>query len=427
VTGRGDIGSHNNAIAQAYLKLGRVMGFAPRFRVSRMQMLLLPANPQFWHMPPEARRIVYKNWARWFGMHAAIQGLLYALGWITLGALAGSLDPDDDDFLKIKIGKFRFDLTGGIQPVARFLWKLLLSGKEGVMGEVPLKMAGWESLKSSLNFLRSGADPRASLAIDRVMGSDYTGKPFTWFGDYGIDGALGSRLTPMTASQFAETAKAEGLTDALIQSPFEFFGVNSAVYPDRPDEPKTKAEKLARRYVSWNFSGAGKNYDEATKRQLDDLKTRSRAGEDVTGEVSRLVDAGKITEDKGDSIINARNSTPLQDKVRQLPLKNDEGTDATHLLEYMTADEKQSVESIMHKKELIQAAKAAKERKQAEEEEKFERRREKVRATNPAQADKMLSPEERRKRTSARAARTKVRNLERKYGNSLGIMPRNSQ
>lgn len=375
ITGRADIGNHNAALTKAYLNLGRAIGFAPRYRISRMQFLTLPLNRSFWHAAPEARRIIYKNYGRWFATMGALYGILAALGWLTGGIVSTYFDPDDDDFLKLKVGKARLDMTGGLQVPARFIGRLLLESYRGLTSQVTPEMAGKQMLSITGRYLYSGLDPRASLAVEWWNQETYDRQPFTWFGDYGIDGALGTRLMPINISQAMKTAKKEGEGYAAAQYGAEFFGAGTNVYPDRPDQPKTTAEKLATRFAYKNeYTSSGQPIDEDTKRKLDELKGRSRAGEDVEDEVNALVEADKINERKADSIINAKDQTYLQEKFRQLSLE-----DARHVLKYATPDERAQLEDIMRSKALNRAEKEAKEEEKLADPERAKIRRERAR------------------------------------------------
>jgi hypothetical protein len=357
VTGRADIGDHNTAATKAYLALGRMIGFAPRYRVSRLQFLTLPLNPSFWHAPPEARRIVYKNTARWWGTMAATFGALATLGWITNEALISLFDPDDDDWMKFKYGKIRIDLSAGNATHARTVLRLMMEAYRGLTGQVTGQMAfdkvigeGADSIMG--RWLHSGADPRASLMIEAATGETFDRRPFTWFGDYGIDGAIGTRLTPITYQNFFQTGRKEGFAYGAAQAGAEAVGLSANVYPDRADEPKTRAEKLAMRFVYKGERATSKKPDQETLRKLDELKTRSRRGEDVSREVIPLVASGVINENRGETIIKARSQTYLQEKFRLLSLE-----DARHVYSLATPAEQLSLKPILEQKEARQEEK----------------------------------------------------------------------
>lgn len=368
ITGRGDIGPHNTKLTKALMGVMKLIGFAPRYRMSRLQFLSLPLNRSFWRgVHPAARRIILKDLASYYGKVGGLMLLLTALG--VAGLIAFSWDPDDDDFLKLKIGKLRLDLTGGNQSQARFVAKLLLEGWRGMSGQITGPMAVEGTGEGLLRWLRSGADPRFSLALDWALGEDFTGKPFRWGG---LDGAVASRLTPMSWNQALKTAREEGGGYAAAQLPLDATGLRASVYPDRPNEPKTTAERLAVRYASREFRNS-KPIDEQTKRLLDELKERARAGADVRKELAPLVEAETITQRRADSIANAKGQTLLQEKIRVLKPE-----DALHVLKYATPAERESVKQILRDKQLNKAAKDDRDEKARENPEREEMRRRKA-------------------------------------------------
>lgn len=366
ITGRADIGDHNARITQAYLAVGRMIGFAPRYRVSRIQFLTLPLNPSFWNADPAARRIVYKNVARWYGTTGATLGILGALGWVTGAALISAFDPDDDDWLKLKVGKLRVDLTAGNQAQLRPIARLAVEGYRALSGQVTRDMAADRTGEIAARWLRSGSDPRTSLLIDLATGETFDRKPFTWFGDYGIDGAIGSRMTPINAQNFFKTGRQEGWAYAGMQSQLDFIGVGSSVYPDRVDEPKTTAEKLAARFSYRDFKSS-KPLTEEMKRKINELKDRARGGTDVSAELLPLVASDVLTQKRADTIANAKNQTFLQEKFRLLSFE-----DAQHVLKYATPEEKTSLATIMRDKGAKKVAKDAKDAERIADSERYE-------------------------------------------------------
>jgi hypothetical protein len=241
--------------------------------------------------------------------------------------------------------------------------------------------------EATLDWLRSGADPRFSFGVDWWQGEDFLHRPFKLGG---VDGAIVSRLTPMSWNQAYTTMRDEGAGYAAAQLPLDAAGLRANTYADNPNRPKTTAEKLAQRFAERDYRS--KPQDEATKKKLDELKQRARAGEDVSGELRPLVENETITERRADSIANAANQSYLQDKFRQLSLE-----DAEHVLRYATPDEKASVEEIMRAKRMNKVVKDTKEQE---------------RLDNPERAEAL-------KRRSARAQQKKRMRQELRYGDQL--------
>jgi 2'-5' RNA ligase len=345
-SGRGDIGPHNARATRVLHGLLNLVSFAPRYRMSRLQMSTLPLNSSFLGAPSAARRIVYKNYFKWRLAVGLTLGLLSLLGFkVSYG------DPDDSSWLKGQIGDQKFDLTSGVGLQDRFISRLAVEAYRGLTGQVTGKMALGQLGSLAGRWFQSGLRPDASLGYDWFTGEDFEGQPFHWGG---WDGALASRMLPLGITQTAETWKRQGAGYAASSATAEFFGFGSNIYRERTDVPHTRAEKLAARFV--NKDGGSSDLSKEIKDKLAELKDRARAGEDVTSELEPLVEAEKITQRKADSIANAKNQTYLQEKVRELSLE-----DAEHVLKYATDAEKASVADIMRRKRLNKVERDTKE------------------------------------------------------------------
>ena len=103
-TGRGSLkpgGKLANAMA-----LGGDIFFAPRNLVSKFQLM----DPRrYLSLEPGARKLVLKDALTSFGSIIGTAALLNAAG-VSVG-----LDPRDDDFLTVRWGNTRYDLTGGLK------------------------------------------------------------------------------------------------------------------------------------------------------------------------------------------------------------------------------------------------------------------------------------------------------------------------
>jgi hypothetical protein len=127
-TGRGNL----SAVTRDARVLTNVL-FSPKLMKSRIDML----NPGFYvGLHPAVRK------------EAAKSGLIYAatvLSTVGLAAAAGAdveTDPRSSDFLKIKIGNTRLDVTGGFQPYVRF-YAQFLTGQQKNINTGVIKDIGW--------------------------------------------------------------------------------------------------------------------------------------------------------------------------------------------------------------------------------------------------------------------------------------------
>lgn len=402
--GRGDIGPHNAQATKALQALLGVLSFAPRYRMSRLQMSTLPLNPSFLTAPAASRRIVYKNYLKWRG------ALALALG---LGALFGLVDwddPDDSSWGKAKVGNVKIDVTSGVGLQDRLLARMAMEAYRGMSGQVTGKMAAEQEGRLASRWVNSGLRPDLSLARDWWTGEDFEGKPFRWGG---WDGALASRMLPLGVSQTAQAVSKGSAKDVAVGFGAEFFGFGSNVYREREDAPQTRGEKLAARYVSERARG-GKPLDPDTREKLDELKARARRGEDVSAELRPLVESEVITRDRADSIENAKGQTFLQEKFRQLSLD-----DALLVLDYLTPEEKRSVAGIIRAKQLNKVEAEAKTKKHLEEEREFEKQKNELMKTDPKAASELESPAEKKRRRNLHDADRARRRKELRYGEQM--------
>ncbi|MFL6228431.1 MAG: hypothetical protein ACJ741_06595 [Pyrinomonadaceae bacterium] len=359
MTGRADVGEHNSRLTQALLAVTKLIGFSPRFRLSRLQMLSLPFNRSFWHAHPAARRIVYKEWARYF---STLGGTLVALA--AMGSLTGLWsvaldDPDSADWLKLKVGKLRLDLTAGHQTQARFLARLVMEGYRRASGQVTGEMAAQEALSLTGRWVRSGEDPVASLVTDWWTGKDFNGNDFHWGG---WDGAIASRLMPLSVGNAAQIAREQGGTYAGANAAADALGFGASVYDDRGAQPKTRAEKLASRFVAAQSRASDKPRPAPdVQRRLDDVRARARAGADVTRDLAALTADGTLTAQQAKGIAGTKGMTLLQSKIKELPLAT-----AEHVLKYATPEERESVKAVLRAKELNEVERDAREEKRAQ-------------------------------------------------------------
>ncbi len=402
--GRGDIGPHNAQATKALQAVLNVLSFAPRYRMSRLQMSTLPLNPGFLTAPAASRRVVYKNYLKWRG------GVALALG---LGALFGLVDwddPDDSAWLKVKVGDLKIDLTSGVGLQDRFLARLAMEAWRGVSGQVTGGMAAEKMGATAGRWVKSGLRPDLSLANDWFTGEDFEGKEFHWGG---WDGALASRMLPLGVSNTVATAGKHGGGYAAAHYGTEFFGFGSNVYREREDAPATRAEKLAARFAYRGSGGSSMPKD--VRDRAADLKARSRRGEDVKAETGQMVEDGLITEHRARRIVDAGEQTRFQELIGDIKAL----ADIEHVLKYATPEERKSVEEIVRQKQLNKAEREAAEKKRREAEKEFERQREELRKTEPQKAAEQESPAERRRRRAAREAAQKRRRQERRYGEQV--------
>lgn len=308
ITGRGNLGNKGN---QAAPLLNMAM-FSPRLLASRVQLLNKMVNPGSWaRLPKGARKLQMIDNAKF------MVGTLSVLGLAKAAGADVNLDPDDADFLKIKVGDTRYDTLTGLQQPLRFFLRMLDAttgigfdaDKKRIVRHSGDNYSGDTKSDIFLDFARSKAAPVAGYGWDYLEGKNrLSGKKF----EAGAD-ALKTVL-PLPYQDFSEAIKKDGALRGTIETLPALLGVGVQTYEGAKDKPKTQAEKLARRLVIRKMPDTAKDQDEIDKsRKLGDLRSRSRKGEDVSSDLQKLLDSGEITKKKGDLILNANANKMLDD------------------------------------------------------------------------------------------------------------------
>lgn len=282
--------------------------FAPRYTLSRFQLLNMTLNPvAYYNMPPHARNIVMRSAGRFYGTVGVVAAIAAAAGVM-------AIDPDDDDFMKIKIGNSRYDIFVGMLQPAKLMIRLALATARGdrIPGETYHDVS-----KALERFIRGKLSPVASGVVDWYKGSDFVGNEFGYWR------AIYSRLIPLTVSELIQSAGTDGVKGVAKTLPFAFFGIGVQTYEGKPEAPKTAAEKLAAKAVAMQIVPKPRSdEDRAAQDLVAKLKARSRAGEDVAAEATQAIVEGKIKADKMKEILEARDKSYLIDKAEGLSLES---------------------------------------------------------------------------------------------------------
>lgn len=273
-TGRGNIGT--GKLKAAIEAFGGVF-FAPRFVVSRMQ-LLTHVSGGMATLPPAIRKIETKRAMRF---HTVITLPMLAL--IAAGIVA--VDPDDDDFLKIRVGpKARYEFTGGLQSYLRLvarLGKAFFNYGTGDISGAELKNRLWFPPK---NFLIQKLAPVPSYGVAAYTGKEPDTTEFNWLK------GITNRLQPITVREIGKGIYEDGVTGALLTAP-TIFGVGVGYYEDRTPallqkQIDAETEKLK------NATGDEKK---AIEKRIKTLKSQmSRAEKTEAGEGKKESEKGII-------------------------------------------------------------------------------------------------------------------------------------
>lgn len=326
-TGRGNLGKTGNHAAP----LLNVAMFSPRLLASRIHLLNKMLNPVAWARQPKgSRSLMMKDNAKFLAFTAVSLGLAKAAG------LNVNFDPDDAEFLKIKVGDTRYDQLTGLQQPMRFMLRMAQAVKGGET------YAGDSKSKLIMDFARTKAAPMAGYAWDYAEGQNrLSGKKF----EAGKD--LARNLVPLPMQEFNEAIKNDGALRGIIEAFPSLLGVGVQTYKSG-EKPSTHAEKLARRFVRNKLPSTARDEEQIDlDRAKADLRVKSRRGEDVTEELNKL--GASITSRQTKAILDARNKTRLQEDTNRLGAK-----DAIIVWSVMTPGQREETRSLLeHKATLI--------------------------------------------------------------------------
>jgi hypothetical protein len=269
--------------------VARHLMFAPRYTMSRFELpvralQLAAGKGAFDEVSPQARALFMKR----AGRHMA-----WTFGVVLMSAIAAAasdddvtdaidafFDPENSDFLKMRIGDFHIDAMQGLGATWRYVWPFAFSpGRAAEEGEWPIEARPWTARKmgqlarNKLAPLMSGLASIGPLeAVGGPGGYDWRGREISALrrgerAGYGAQEALGSPLgrgtkaeaamatlldrvifpisgmvTPITVQQashqFLEVAtdKDKEALQRIIPVALNFFGIGASHYEDHKDK-----------------------------------------------------------------------------------------------------------------------------------------------------------------------------------------------
>jgi len=285
---------------QKALGVARHLMFAPRYTVSRFELpirglQLAAGKGAFSDVSPEARSLFMKRAARqmsWsMGMMVMSAIAAGANGEDVSDAIDAFFDPENPDFLKMRIGDYHIDVLQGLGATWRYVWPFAFSPgrafEKGDLTEIfsPRKAYG----RAYLQLARNKLAPLISSILKVYPGMDYRGRIVTdlprreresyqmlgrlprdvaekyqmptmeagdkteavmaWLLDRAVFPALGL-ITPITVQQVASnwaSSATEGektLAQQAIPVALSFFGISTAHY--KPSKKKGRGPRTYR-------------------------------------------------------------------------------------------------------------------------------------------------------------------------------------
>lgn len=277
-TGRGAFG--NGKFGDYFEKARPFIGlgvWSPGLLVSRFNILF---NPLFYtKMHPLVRRQAARDWVSNIGVAATLLGLASFMG------ASVETDPRSSDFLKIRIGKNRYDITGGFGGYLTLAARMVTGETKTLKGHV--KKLGPKSPNGTTGdvlgrFARGKAAPFPAYMLDALNGENVVGEPFD-----PVKNTI-QQFVPMSLWDLGEGYVEDGLTGAAKRTP-SLLGISSNSIDVVPD--------------TYDYLGRNVN-DEVVDPEIDaELKRLSAttdSGADIISPVTKANLPKGPVKDKGD-------------------------------------------------------------------------------------------------------------------------------
>ena len=196
--------------------------YSPRLIKSHLDTLALhPLNPKF---DPYTRRRSAINLIRIISGIAATKVIANA---ISPGS--STYDTKSADVGKIKVGKTRFDISGGMSPLAvlasRLTSRHMTSSKTGRVYSIDSKKYG--AIKGDdlvHSFFENKLSPAGTVLLDVIKQEDRNKKNITFLGE------AGKLVTPLSIRNFLESKDQEGAADILAIILADALGIGTNTY-----------------------------------------------------------------------------------------------------------------------------------------------------------------------------------------------------
>jgi hypothetical protein len=238
-TGRGKIHGKFGETVESATPLLNTIFFAPRYTISRFQML----NPITYGRnlaKPETRVVFKRQMSELFqsaGVLAVTAGIAKAAGTDI------SLDPDEADFLKLKFGNTRYDILAGLQQTARLAARIGNWLKEEATEEDQKRLTGTRGATAEAvkRFGRTKLAPVPSFFVDWLNDWKNVIGERTTPGQFSIKNPILQRTLPLLFSDVVEAYQRgyrEGGTERGVKTAARFApavgGVGVADYERKP-------------------------------------------------------------------------------------------------------------------------------------------------------------------------------------------------
>ena len=249
-TGRGTtLGFESSATA-----LARVF-FAPRFVMSRFQLLLAPFGGFYFGKGStmRTRKLIAQEYGRSLGGAAVFYGL------VALAAAALWDDDDKDkptvewdwrssDFGKIRMGNTRLDPLGGLSQVTVLIGRIrtgetkqTTTGKVVALRGKDRPFGGATTMGVAGRFLRSKLSPALGMATNWLEGENVVGEEVTAY-ELAKDAAI-----PLSLRDIYAVMQDQGVPKGTALGLVSLFGLSLQTYESKRKKPKQNRRSVRRR------------------------------------------------------------------------------------------------------------------------------------------------------------------------------------
>ncbi|KKN67796.1 hypothetical protein LCGC14_0458290 [marine sediment metagenome] len=222
MTGRGGLGP--------FEKFGEALTvpfFAPKFFMSRVQLPLGLVSRS-----PEVRRMVARDMAAFLGTGLTIMTLAHRSG------MKIETDPRSSDFGKLLVGPTRWDIWGGLQPLARSLAQIGFEERKSVASGNINKLDRGEAV---WRFIRSKFSPSAGFAATQITGQTFFGEEVELTPQDAANLAR-ETLMPLIMDDLWDAIRENGIGGGFAGVP-AFFGVGTVSFTTLRELQRKVAEE----------------------------------------------------------------------------------------------------------------------------------------------------------------------------------------
>jgi hypothetical protein len=321
VTGRGSLGALENqgAVLSAFL-------FSPRYLTSRFQVLAkaaqAPAGAVFKDRANPVSKIAAGDVAAFVGLNLAVLATAKMFWGDDIDV---ELDPRSSDFAKIRIGKSRFELWSGFQPIMKYAVRIATGqSKSAVTG----KVRDVDRIDVAARFLRSKLAPVPSFIVDLKTGTSFIGDEMTVASLRKMppENLAFQRFFPLAGQEIWDAFTYQGGAAAWTTIPAATLGVGVGSWDHSAFQMLSlQRDELAQKYYGDKWDNIGPNAQKQITRlnpELDQLARQAKFERTSFAFVGDILEreraAGKEVASKLPSTIQA-DMNRLQVSIGSLP------------------------------------------------------------------------------------------------------------